>query len=126
MRLVRTCLIVADVRAMREFYRRVLGAEPNPDFPEYVEFDVGGGAIALYDARGHDQLAPGSAEAGRNRSSMVEIEVDDVDREYARLDPIVRDWVKPPTTQPWGSRSVYFRDPEGNLINFFSRPPPAA
>ncbi|HKW35048.1 MAG TPA: nuclear transport factor 2 family protein [Candidatus Acidoferrum sp.] len=28
-------------------------------------------------------------------------------------------WVKPPTTQPWGTRSVYFRDPDGNLVNFF-------
>jgi len=29
--------------------------------------------------------------------------------------------VKPPTTQPWGNRSIYFRDPDGNLINFYSR-----
>jgi hypothetical protein len=27
-----------------------------------------------------------------------------------------------PTTQPWGSRSMVFRDPEGNLVNIFSRP----
>ena len=25
-----------------------------------------------------------------------------------------------PTDQPWGSRSMLFRDPDGNLINFFS------
>ena len=31
------------------------------------------------------------------------------------------DWVMPPTTQPWGSRSMIFRVPEGNLINVFSR-----
>lgn len=24
-------------------------------------------------------------------------------------------------TQPWGNRSFYFRDPDGNLINFYSR-----
>jgi hypothetical protein len=29
----------------------------------------------------------------------------------------------PPTTQPWGNRSMIFRDPAGNLINLFSRPP---
>jgi len=28
--------------------------------------------------------------------------------------------VKPPTTQPWGTRSVYFRDPDGNLVDFFA------
>jgi uncharacterized glyoxalase superfamily protein PhnB len=29
--------------------------------------------------------------------------------------------VLPPTTQPWGSRSMLFRDPQGHLINVFSR-----
>jgi len=28
----------------------------------------------------------------------------------------------PPTTQPWGNRSMVFRDPGGNLVNVFSRP----
>ena len=28
----------------------------------------------------------------------------------------------PPATQPWGNRSMIFRDLEGNLINVFSRP----
>ncbi|WP_432395343.1 VOC family protein [Pseudarthrobacter sp. L19] len=27
-----------------------------------------------------------------------------------------------PTTMRWGNRSTLFRDPDGNLINLFSRP----
>ena len=121
MKLVRTCLLVSDVRGLRDFYRTVLEVAPQPDLPEYVEFDIGGAGLALCDVRYHNQLAPGSAKAGQNRCSMIEVEVDDVDREYARLRRTVRQWVKPPTTQPWGSRSVYFRDPEGNLVNLFAR-----
>jgi uncharacterized glyoxalase superfamily protein PhnB len=30
--------------------------------------------------------------------------------------------VMPPTTQPWGNRSMMFRDPAGHLVNVFSRP----
>jgi hypothetical protein len=30
-----------------------------------------------------------------------------------------------PRTQPWGNRSMIFRDPEGNLVNVFSRGQPA-
>jgi catechol 2,3-dioxygenase-like lactoylglutathione lyase family enzyme len=125
MKLVRTCIMVSNVARVRDFYRRILALEPRSDLPEYVEFDIGGVGLALYDVRSHDELAPGSARAGENRSSMIEIEVDDVDREFSRLQDLVEDWVKPPTTQPWGSRSIYFRDPEGNLVNFFmgSRPP---
>jgi catechol 2,3-dioxygenase-like lactoylglutathione lyase family enzyme len=114
--------MVSDLRTVRDFYRRIFGVDPVPDFPEYVEFDIGGGGIALFDIRSHEKVAPGSAVAGQNHCSMIEIEVDDVDSEYQRLREFVTQWVKPPTTQPWGTRSVYFRDPEGNLLNFFARP----
>jgi uncharacterized glyoxalase superfamily protein PhnB len=29
----------------------------------------------------------------------------------------------PPTTQPWGSRAMILADPDGNLVNLFSRSP---
>ena len=44
----------------------------------------------------------------------------DVDAEYERLKPVVGDWVQEPTTMPWGNRSLLFRDPDGNLVNFFT------
>jgi len=46
--------------------------------------------------------------------------VDDVDKEYEKLKKAISDFVQPPTTQPWGNRSLLFRDPDGNLINFFT------
>ncbi|MBV9580788.1 MAG: VOC family protein, partial [Chloroflexi bacterium] len=58
---------------------------------------------------------------------MLEFHVDDADAEYARLQHLPNvtvDFVLTPTTLPWGNRSIYFRDPDGNLINFFT--PPAA
>jgi hypothetical protein len=33
---------------------------------------------------------------------------------------VTGDVVQRPTTQPWGNRSLLFRDPDGNLINFFT------
>ena len=56
-----------------------------------------------------------------NRSVILPFQVADVDSEYERLRRLEVDWVKPPTTQPWGNRSIYFRDPDGNLISFYSR-----
>jgi len=29
--------------------------------------------------------------------------------------------VKAPSTQPWGNRSIYLRDPDGNLVNLYTR-----
>ncbi len=36
------------------------------------------------------------------------------------------DFVNEPTTMPWGNRALLFRDPDGNLVNFFTPVTPAA
>jgi predicted enzyme related to lactoylglutathione lyase len=55
-----------------------------------------------------------------NRSVILDFEVADVDRERARIADLVGPLVLEPTNQPWGNRSMLFRDPDGNLINFFA------
>jgi uncharacterized glyoxalase superfamily protein PhnB len=50
--------------------------------------------------------------------------VADVDAEWRRVQPFVPEMLMEPTTQPWGNRSVMFRDPDGNLITFFTPPHP--
>jgi hypothetical protein len=57
---------------------------------------------------------------------IIEFLVDDVNRVYRNLTGIVTDFVSGPTTMPWGNRSVLFRDPDGNLVNFFTPVTPAA
>ena len=51
---------------------------------------------------------------------IIEFRVDDVDKEYERLKPLISEWVLEPTTMPWGNRSMLFRDPDGNLVNLFT------
>ncbi len=62
----------------------------------------------------------GAARAAENHTAIVEFRVGDVDKEYERLENVIGDVVQRPTTQPWGNRSLLFRDPDGNLINFFT------
>jgi uncharacterized glyoxalase superfamily protein PhnB len=45
-----------------------------------------------------------------------------VDAEFERLQPAPDDVVLPPSTMPWGNRSALLRDPDGNVVNLFSRP----
>jgi len=52
---------------------------------------------------------------------ILEFKVTDVDAEFARLQGFVKTWVKPPTNQPWGTRSFHFRDPDGNLVDSYAR-----
>jgi catechol 2,3-dioxygenase-like lactoylglutathione lyase family enzyme len=115
-----TCLITKDVRTLSDFYAKVLEIEPHRTGDDYVEFRTPAATLALFSAAAQENYIPGIAAPAANRSSILQFRVADVDREYARLQPIVKDWVKPPTTQPWGTRSIYFRDPDGNLVDFFA------
>jgi predicted enzyme related to lactoylglutathione lyase len=56
------------------------------------------------------------------REVVLDFLVADVDAEYPRIAALGAGWVLPPTTQPWGSRSMVFHDPQGNLVSVFSRP----
>jgi len=118
--LINTCLITNDMARLVEFYREVLRIPPKTASPEYAEFPTGVGVLAIFSAKAQEQYIPHSAEPASNRSAILEFRVEDVDKEYVRLRSFVKAWVKPPTNQPWGTRSIYFRDPDGNLVDFFA------
>lgn len=120
--LINTCLITNDVKALTAFYSQVLQIEPHKSGDDYVEFPTKAGTLALFAARAQEKYIPGSATPGQNHSSILEFRVDDVDEEYARLRRVVTSWVKGPTTQPWGTRSIYLRDPDGNLVDLYTPP----
>ena len=120
--LMNTCLITPDVNRLVNFYEGILGMKAQRSGDEYAEFRTGVGVLAIFSADAQEKYIPGSADAARNRSAILEFKVTDVDQEYARLQPLVTIWVKKPTNQPWGTRSTYFRDPDGNLVNFYTPP----
>ena len=115
-----TGLITSDVKKLSDFYARILLVEPRRSGDDYVEFHTPTAVLALFSAKAQERYIPGSAIPGPNHSSILEFRVVDVDRKYTRLQDLVTHWVKGPTTQPWGTRSIYFRDPDGNLVDFFA------
>lgn len=118
--LINTCFITNDVDRLVDFYSQILRVPAQRAGKEYAEFHTGVGVIAIFSADAQEKYIPHSAEPASNKGVVLEFRVSDVDQEYARLKPIVKQWVKPPTDQPWGTRSIYFRDPDGNLVDFFA------
>src|SRR5215475_680522 len=51
---------------------------------------------------------------------ILDFQTANVDAEYQRIASLGVEWVTPPTTQPWGNRSMIFWDPGGNLVNVFA------
>jgi catechol 2,3-dioxygenase-like lactoylglutathione lyase family enzyme len=117
-------MITDDLERTVGFYERVTGMPAVRLAPVIAELQFPSFTLAIGHSRTVELFGADSARAADNRSVIVEFAVDDVDAEYERLGPFVVDWVQPPTTMPWGNRSMLFRDPDGNLVNLFTPPTP--
>ncbi len=111
-------LIASDIGKMVAFYEMVTSAAAEWLAPQFAEIVTSSGALAIGSSETVPLFAEGSAEAGANRTVIIEFMVDDVDAEYERLKNKV-ELVHPPKTMPWGNRSVQFRDPEGTAVALF-------
>lgn len=114
-------IITDDVDRLAAFYERVTGLTAERPAPVFAQFAGPGATLAIAAPSTVAMLGDALAPAA-NRSVVVEFEVADVDAEFARLESSLADVELPPTTMPWGNRSALFRDPDGNLVNLFSRP----
>lgn len=125
-RLASIRIITADIHRLVDFYALITGVEPQWATPEFAELrwpasTLAIGSTATLDLFGGDEIA----QAGANRTVIVEFQVGDCDAEYERVrasDPSVT-VAQAPTTMPWGNRSVLLRDPDGGLVNLFNSTP---
>ncbi|MFE7507720.1 VOC family protein [Promicromonospora sp. NPDC057488] len=118
-------LITDDVDRLTAFYERVTGVTAQRPAPDFAELRTDRGTLAIGSTRTVQFFGPGSASPAANRTAIVEFLVDDVDALFARLDDTV-ETVTPPTTMPWGNRSLLVRDPDGTLVNLFRPVSPEA
>ncbi len=119
-------VITADVARLADFYEKATGIPANRLSDDFAEVTTGRATLAIASTRTVPLLAPGAAGPGDNHSVIIAFLVDAVDRGRRNLAGLVTDFVKEPTTMPWGNRSLLFRDPDGNLVNFFTPVTPAA
>ncbi|MDJ1481196.1 VOC family protein [Cytophagaceae bacterium YF14B1] len=115
-------VITTDVKRLVDFYTQVTGMTLTQYTDDFAELRTSQATLAIGSTRtlalfgGND-----IAEAATNRSAIIEFKVDDVDNTYQQLaDFLGNAVVQVPTTMPWGNRSLLFRDPDGNLVNFFT------
>ena len=120
MKFVSTRIVTDHVPTLAHFYELVTGIAPVGCSEHYVEIETAAAVLAICSKESVSIFNAGAAEPKDNRSVIIEFEVADVDCERARLANVVRKFEMEPTNQPWGSRSMLFRDPDGNLVNIFA------
>jgi catechol 2,3-dioxygenase-like lactoylglutathione lyase family enzyme len=117
---IATRIITDDVEGLLSFYEKVTGLEGNRRHPLFVELRTPAGTLAISSTETIPAMGAGVAEARANRSVIIDFRVDDVDAEYTRLRDLIDTVETEPSDMPWGNRSLLFRDPDGNLVNFFA------
>jgi predicted enzyme related to lactoylglutathione lyase len=114
--------VTDDVARLATFYATLVRASVVLN-DYYVEVPAGAMPVEFSLRRFTEYREDQMSRPGRplHRAEIIlDFQAGDVDAEYERIAGLGVDWVTPPATQPWGNRSMIFKDPEGNLINVFS------
>ena len=119
-------LLVNDMARMIRFYRDVLGFEiREKEDTENVYLVKDGTLFLLYGRKDFEKMTNHQYEYvnGLNGHSEIALYVDtfkEVDEAFARAVANGAEPVLEPTMEPWGQRTCYIADPEGNLIEIGS------
>lgn len=123
-------LFVNDMATMVRFYRDVLGFEIKEGENAVNVYLIKNGTLfMLYERKNFEKMTNRKYEylKGLNGHFEIALYVDtfeEVDAEYAKAVEKGAQSVLEPTTEPWGQRTCYIADPEGNLIEIgsFNKP----
>ena len=123
-------LFVEDMAKMICFYRDVLGFEIKEDEDtENVYLIKDDTLFLLYGRKDFEKMTSRKYEyiKGLNGHTEIALYVDsfeEVDAEYEKAISKGAISVLEPVTEPWGQRTCYIADPEGNLIEIgsFNKP----
>jgi catechol 2,3-dioxygenase-like lactoylglutathione lyase family enzyme len=124
--ILETALYVADPVASAHFYRRLFGFTTLLETDRLIALDVAGRNVLLlfrHGTTGEPFATPGGVIPGHAGSGISHfafaITTEDVDPWIHRLgaEGVA---VESTVTWPGGARSVYFRDPDANLVELIS------
>jgi Lactoylglutathione lyase and related lyases len=122
-------LFVDDMKTMVGFYQEVLGFEIQWEPHESNVYLIKDGTLFLmYGRTDFEKMTSRKYQYINGLNGHFEIALAvptfaDVDKEFQRVVSMGTTPVLEPETEPWGQRTCYIADPEGNLIEIGSFQP---
>ena len=126
MRLDGIGIMVEDMAKMVRFYRDALGFEiKEGENATNVYLIKDGTVFMLYPRRSFEKMTSKNYSYVKGLNGHFELALyvdsfDEVDEQFKRTVELGATAVMEPTTEPWGQRTCYISDPEGNLIEIGS------
>ncbi|WP_341910256.1 VOC family protein [Ferrovibrio terrae] len=115
-----TVIFVRDMAAMRRFYEDIMQFPLLRELsPHWIEYQVGGNTLALAIPKRFAEDAP-TPKGSAALQLAFKVAVPDVDRCAEELLQQGVSLLSPPTNQPFGHRTLFFRDPDGNVLEVFA------
>lgn len=115
-----TVVFVRDMAAMRRFYEDVLGfALLRERSLDWIEYQIGANTLALATPKRTAADAP-TPKGSASLQLAFKVAVSEVDECADELARHKVDLLSPPTNQAFGHRTLFFRDPDGNLLEVFA------
>ncbi len=116
-------LIVADLDRALAFYNGTMGIPLKHRAERFAQLQTGATRLGLFTREAmaetlHQPLRPADPAAP---GFEIGFKVDDVDAAYAELLAAGASGVTEPETRPWGQRTAYVRDPDGNLVELVTQ-----
>jgi catechol 2,3-dioxygenase-like lactoylglutathione lyase family enzyme len=109
-------LCVADVEATCRFYERILGMEPREEKPGKWSLHFGVHKISLQDAARATELARNTTPGSGNFCLLTDVPLDQVIAHLGNEGVTIIERPDKRIGAVGTIRSVYFRDPDGNLV----------
>ena len=106
-----------DMVAARRFYREVMGFPITYERHDWIKFEIGSMALALRPLDGPFAARP---DPGRGVQLAFRVDYDQVDACHAELKAHEVAIIEPPADQDWGHRTLFFADPEGNVLEIYA------
>jgi catechol 2,3-dioxygenase-like lactoylglutathione lyase family enzyme len=115
-----TVIFVRDMSAMRRFYESVLQFPLTRELSAgWIEYRIGSNTLALARPGRTAKDAP-VPQGSASLQLAFKVAAGDVDRCAEELKRHGVDLLEPPTNQPFGHRTLFFRDPDGNLLEVYA------
>lgn len=115
-----TVIFARDMAAMRRFYGEVMLFPVYKELsPQWIEYSVGASLLTLTE-RGMLFNDPSTPKGALSLQLAFRVAPKEVDECAVALEAAGVQILMPPTDQAWGHRTLFFRDPDGNILEIYA------